>query len=77
MDDPILIHWDNAVAHRDPLDPDDTTIVCCVGPGGQPYALALTDAQIRDLVSDLTGSRESLAPHRPGRRRTVLHRTRT
>lgn len=75
--DPILIRWDRAVIHRDPTDPDDTTYVCCTGPNGQPYALALTDAQIAELTGDLTGSPVTLAPHRSGRRRRVLHRTRT
>ncbi|BFP50113.1 hypothetical protein KCMC57_64810 (plasmid) [Kitasatospora sp. CMC57] len=77
--EPLIARWDNAVTHRDPTDPTDETLLCCVTADGQPVALFLTDTQVADLRDQLAGDRKPLASHRPSRRRrsVLIRRTTT
>jgi hypothetical protein len=41
--EPLIVRWDRTVIHRNPADPDDRTVVCCLTEDGQPVALFLND----------------------------------
>jgi hypothetical protein len=44
-----IVRWDRTVIHRNPNDPDDPTVVCCLTDDGQPVALLLDD-ELREAL---------------------------